>query len=180
MSTYTCFGFLSQRTGWISARTSNGATRPLSGTITPHCHPRISTHTQLYNHQASRTRSVPRETAKQLDFKMKLMGLVVVFMVLNLAASAPAPAPVIAFAPAAATATAFGNLLGTKAALGLTPILGVPAVAAATVAGTLPAGFVTGTLLPGKIVAAKGLTLIGVGAAGLAATRGSAASADDK
>ena len=111
-------------------------------------------------------RSVPRETAKQLDFKMKFMGLAVVFMVLNLAASAPAPV----FTPA--VAAAFGNVVGAKVALGLTPILGVPAIGAAAIAGALPAGFVTGTLLPGKIVGAKALTLIGIGAAGIAANRG--------
>ena len=107
-------------------------------------------------------RSVPIETAKQLDFKMKFMGLAVVFMVLNLAASAPAPV----FTPA--VAAAFGNVVGAKVALGLTP----PVAAAAAVAGALPAGFVTGTLLPGKIVGAKALTLIGIGAAGIAANRG--------
>ena len=161
-------GFLVQRTGWISARTSgsNGATGPLSGTISSHCRPRISALTQLYNHRASPMRSVPRETAKQLDFKMKFMGLAVVFMVLNLAASAPAPV----FTPA--VAAAFGNVVGAKVALGLTPILGVPAIGAAAIAGALPAGFVTGTLLPGKIVGAKALTLIGIGAAGIAANRG--------
>ena len=113
-------------------------------------------------------RSVPIETAEQLDFKMKFMGLAVVFMVLNLAASAPAPT---------ITATALGTALGAKTAAALTFPLGVPALTAAAIANALPAGFVVGTLLPGKIVAAKGLTLIGIGAAGLAAQRGQAAAA---
>ena len=116
-------------------------------------------------------RSVPTETAKQLDFKMKLMGLAVVFMVLNLAASAPAPT---------ITATALGTALGAKATAALTLPLGVPALTAAAIANALPAGFVVGTLLPGKIVAAKGLTLIGIGAAGLAAQRGQAAAASEE
>ena len=105
--------------------------------MTSYCRPRTKDDAQLYNDRASRTMSVPRETAKQLDFKMKLMGLAVVFMVLNLAASAPAPAPIIfplalpltipagigglgiaaAVAPKAVAAAPLAPLIGAKAAL---------------------------------------------------------------
>ena len=109
-------------------------TCPLS--IFSQCRPRTKDDAQLYNDRASRTMSVPRETAKQLDFKMKLMGLAVVFMVLNMAASAPAPAPVLplalpltiagpigsvalaaAVAPKAIAAAPLAPLVGAKAAL---------------------------------------------------------------
>ena len=51
----------------------------------------------------SRMRSVPLETAKQLDFKMKFMGLAVVFMVLNLLLSPTQSAPFVILVPAAST-----------------------------------------------------------------------------
>ena len=130
--------------------------------------------------------SVQTETAKQLDFEMKFMGLAVVFMVLSILNPATsAPAPIIAFAPAAATATAVGAALGNKvvllSTLPLASLATAKALAATAVAGAIPAGFVTGTLLPGKIVAAKGLTLIGVGLAGRAVLGGSqAAPASDE
>ena len=109
-------------------------------------------------------RSVPLETAKQLDFKMKFMGLAVVFMVLNVlspAASAPAPFDPISASLLGAGA---GGLVAAKIGAVANPL----AAGAAAIATALPAGFVTGTLLPAKLVAAKGLTLIAVGAGGLA------------
>ena len=47
--------------------------------------------------------SVARATAKQLDFKMKFMGLAVVFMVLNLFLSPTESAPFVILVPAAST-----------------------------------------------------------------------------
>merc|ERR1712025_227049 len=65
---------------------------------------------------------VSTETSKQLDSRMKLMGLTVVFMVLNVLPPAEsAPVPAILFLPAAPAAVALpagtGALLTAKALL---------------------------------------------------------------
>merc|ERR1712088_1266187 len=98
---------------------------------------------------------VPIDSAKQLEFKMKFMGLVVVALVVLLsilspATSAPAPAP---------------------APKPITPAL---ATALGAAAGDLA---VAGADIPAKIVLAKGAALAGLGAAGLAATRSRESSA---
>merc|ERR1711974_345865 len=92
---------------------------------------------------------VPIETSKQLDSKMKFMGLAVVFLVLNvLSPAASAPAPIIFFLPAAAPA-----ILPTGALL-------LPAGTGALLA--------TKVLLAGKTVAVKGAVLAKGGIAALA------------
>merc|ERR1712038_1506537 len=109
------------------------------------------------------TWGVPIDSAKQLEFKMKLMGLVVVALVVLLsilspATSAPAPAP----APKPITpalATALGAAAGDLAVAGAS----IPAVPVLLASSFVPAGalssILTSGVIPAKIVLAKGAAL---------------------
>merc|ERR1712186_114448 len=129
------------------------------------------------------TWGVPIESAKQLEFKMKFMGLVVVALVellsiLSPATSAPAPVPVPAPKPITpALTTALGAAAGDLAVAGAS----IPAVPVLLASSFVPAGalssILTSGVIPAKIVLAKGAALAGLGAAGLAATRSRESSA---
>merc|ERR1712038_1128471 len=129
------------------------------------------------------TWAVPIESAKQLEFKMKFMGLVVVALVVLLsilspATSAPAPAPVPApkpITPALATAlcAAAGDLAVASASIPAVPVL----LASSFVPAGALSSILTSGVIPAKIVLAKGAALAGLGAAGLAATRSRESSA---
>merc|ERR1712038_233816 len=125
--------------------------------------------------------AVPIESAKQLEFKMKFMGLVVVALVVLLSILSPAtsaPAPVPAPKPITpALATALGAAAGDLAVAGAS----IPAVPVLLASSLVPAGALSSILssgvIPAKIVLAKGAALAGLGAAGLAATRSRESSA---
>ena len=112
----------------------------------------------------SRRKSVSQETAKQLVFKMKFMGLAVVFLVLNVHSPAQSAPTVILALPftSALTASAFySGLVATKEAALVG--VGVSAASASTLAAAaVPAAAVA------KVVAVKAL---GAGAAYYALTR---------
>merc|ERR1712038_1831485 len=103
---------------------------------------------------------VPIRSAKQLEFKMKFMGLVVVALVVLLsilspATSAPAPAPVPVPAPKPITpalATALGAAAGDLAVAGPS----IPAVPVLLASSFVPAGalssILTSGVIPAKIV----------------------------
>ena len=111
-----------------------------------------------------RRKSVSQETAKQLVFKMKFMGLAVVFLVLNVHSPAESAPTVILALPftSALTASAFySGLVATKEAALVG--VGVSAASASTLAAAaVPAAAVA------KVVAVKAL---GAGAAYYALTR---------
>lgn len=171
---------------WISFRAQHNI--PLLHLLPPdiayHCRPRRCTHARSYiTKEGSQMRSVPIESAKQLEFKMKFMGLVVVALVVLLsiispATSAPAPVPVPAPKPITpALATALGAAAGDLAVAGAS----IPAVPVLLASSLVPAGalssILTSGVIPAKIVLAKGAALAGLGAAGLAATRSRESSA---
>merc|ERR1712038_1569333 len=106
------------------------------------------------------TWGVPIESAKQLEFKMKFMGLVVVALVVLLSILSPAmsaPAPVPAPKPITpALATALGAAAGDLAVAGAS----IPAVPVLLASSFVPAGalssILTSGVIPAKIVLAKG------------------------
>merc|ERR1712038_821220 len=116
------------------------------------------------------TMGVPIRSAKQLEFKMKFMGLVVVALVVLLSILSPAtsaPAPVPAPKPITpALATALGAAAGDLAVAGAS----IPAVPVLLASSFVPAGalssILTSGVIPAKIVLAKGAALAGLGAAG--------------
>ena len=170
---------------WISFRAQHNI--PLLHLLLPtdiayHCRPRTCTQARSYiTAEGSQMRSVPIESAKQLEFKMKFMGLVVVALVVLLSILSPAtsaPAPVPAPKPITpALATALGAAAGDLAVAGAS----IPAVPVLLASSLVPAGalssILTSGVIPAKIVLAKGAALAGLGAAGLAATRSRESSA---
>merc|ERR1712004_500043 len=94
---------------------------------------------------------VPIESAKQLEFKMKFMGLVVVALVVLLSILSPAtsaPAPVPAPKPITpALATALGAAAGDLAVAGAS----IPAVPVLLASSFVPAGALSSILTSGVI-----------------------------